>query len=286
MDNGSDTAPQDGCPYGDLYIYYLQGRVKDAEAIFGADFIGNWEEDGFSFLFFSRPCEKAVADLVGADDGLTLIDAYTMPYDQWQGARLEPFEAGGLCITPPWTAAKAGPGQGRILLDPGVVFGAGTHTTTRDCLEALHLACGDGAVESVLDLGTGTGVLALAALRLGCRRAMAVDFNLLAARTALGNARLNGLADRIGVVQGRAEEAIAWPADLVVANIHFDVMKDLVAAPGFLAKKRFVLSGLLRSQTRDIEEKLRSLPVTLHRRWDRDGVWHTVYGTVEGHVKG
>ena len=162
-----------------------------------------------------------------------------------------------------------------------MVFGAGTHTTTRDCLDALRLACRDGAVKSVLDLGTGTGVLALAALRMGCRRAVAVDFNRLAVQTAHGNARLNGLEDRMGVVQGRAEEAIGWPADLVVANIHYDVMRHLVAAPGLLAKKRFVLSGLLRSQARDIEQALGALPVTLHRRWDHEGVWHTVYGTVD-----
>ena len=89
-----------------------------------------------------------IAALVDADPALVLMDAFQMPYDQWQGERLAPFEAGGLRILPPWEVTEA-ENQGRqILLDPGVVFGAGTHTTTRDCLDALQLASLDGARRS------------------------------------------------------------------------------------------------------------------------------------------
>lgn len=273
------------CPYGDLYIYYLQGRVQHAKKRFGPDFIGNWEEDGFSFLFFSRPNETGVAALVDADPALVLVDAFQMPYDQWQGERLAAFEAGGLRILPPWEVTEA-ENQGRqILLDPGVVFGAGTHTTTRDCLDALQLASLDGAMDRVLDLGTGTGVLALAAVGLGCRRVVAVDFNRLAAETAWRNARLNGMTDRMAVICGRAEEAMGFEADLVIANIHFEVMKQLVSLEGFLTKKRFILSGLMRTQAREIERVLRDLPVKILHRWDREGIWHTFYGTMD-HVAG
>lgn len=273
----------DRCPYDDLYIYYLQGRVQNARNRFGSDFIGNWEEDGFSFLFFSRPNEKAVAALVDADPALVLVDAFQMPYDQWQGQRLAPFEAGGLRILPPWeaTEAEAENRDRQILLDPGVVFGAGTHTTTRDCLDALQLACQDGAMDRVLDLGTGTGVLALAAVGLGCRQVVAVDFNLLAAETAWRNARLNRMTDRMAVICGRAEDAMGFAADLVIANIHFDVMKQLVGVEGFLTKKRFILSGLMRSQAREIESALLCLPVKILNRWDREGIWHTFYGTMD-----
>ena len=267
------------CPYDDLYIYYLQGLVGNGLKRFGPNFIGNWEEDGFSFLFFSRPSEKVVDDLTRSRDGLCLLDAFHMPYDQWQGERLAPFEAGGLCIAPPWMASAHGERQ--ILLDPGVVFGAGTHATTRDCLDAIALACRESSVDSLLDLGTGTGVLALAAARLGCRRVVAVDFNRLAAETAWRNVQLNRMADRIAVIHGRAEETIASRTDLLVANIHFDVMKDLVAADAFLTKRCFVLSGLLRSQAKQIEDDLRRLPVKILNRWNRDGIWHTFYGTVD-----
>ncbi len=89
-----------------------------------------------------------------------------------------------------------------------MVFGTGTHATTRDCLEALELAFNSHHIESVLDLGTGTGLLALAAARLGCKYILAVDINLLAARTTQRNIRLNQLDDKILAVQGRAEDFV------------------------------------------------------------------------------
>ena len=279
--DGPGTLDLNRYPYDDLYIYYLQGRVQNAKERFGPDFIGNWEEDGFSFLFFSRPNETAVTALVDNDPALVLMDAFQMPYDQWQGQRLARFEAGGLCIVSPWEATTGKDRDRQVLLDPGVVFGAGTHTTTQDCLDALKLACGHGTMDRVLDLGTGTGVLALAAVALGFRQALAVDFNLLAAETAWRNAKLNRMTDRMAVIQGRAEDAIGFEADLVVANIHFQVMKQLVGADGFLSKKQFILSGLLRSQAREIERDLGDLPVKILKRWDREGIWHTFYGIMD-----
>ena len=81
-----------------------------------------------------------------------------------------------------------------ILLDPGLVFGTGTHPTTRDCLDALELAAGSKKFNTVLDLGTGTGLLALAAAKLGSKGVVAADLNLLAAKTAERNVKLNHLA--------------------------------------------------------------------------------------------
>ena len=165
-----------------------------------------------------------------------------------------------------------------ILLDPGVVFGAGTHTTTQDCLNALELVFSREKIESALDLGTGTGLLALAASRLGCKNILAVDFNFLAARTALRNVRLNQLQDHIIIVQGRAEDFIDSPSDLVIANIHYDVMKHLIASPGFFNNKWFILSGLLRSQARDLLYELSKNRVRIVKKWERDGIWHTFLG--------
>jgi ribosomal protein L11 methyltransferase len=120
----------------------------------------------------------------------------------------------------------------------------------------------------------------LAAARLGCNSALALDFNFLAAKTAKRNIELNGLEDKILAFQGRAEDFIAYPADLVIANIHYDVMKELVAAEGFLSKKWFILSGLLRTEARDIAYKLSRLPVNILKTRERDGVWHTFFGEI------
>jgi ribosomal protein L11 methyltransferase len=129
-----------------------------------------------------------------------------------------------------------------------------------------------------LDLGTGTGLLALAAARLGCPRVLATDLTLLAASTARRNVTLNGLADRILVAQGDAEKFMDFTSDLVVSNIHYDVMKKLVCSTGFLKKKRFILSGLMRSEAARIESTLADLPVEIIHRWDQNGIWHTFYG--------
>jgi ribosomal protein L11 methyltransferase len=84
--------------------------------------------------------------------------------------------------------------------------------------------------------------------------------------------------DRILVAQGDAEKFMDFTSDLVVSNIHYDVMKNLIRAKGFLKKKRFILSGLMRSEAARIESTLADLPVKIIRRWDQDGIWHTFYG--------
>ena len=120
--------------------------------------------------------------------------------------------------------------------------------------------------------------LALAAAKLGCERIIAVDYNYLAARTARQNVALNPLDDRILVVNGRAEEHTAIATDLLVANIHFDVMKDLVRTEGFLRQKWFILSGLLGSEAEKILEFLATQPVLILKRWNQDDIWHTILG--------
>ena len=269
-------------PYKDLYIYYLQGRLKPDKKIYNNNFIGNWQEDDFSFLFFAKPSRGEVEKILTSHPELTLIDEFHMTYDQWQGRSITAFEVGRFRIIPFWQKQckkmTSCHNQLSILLDPGVVFGAGTHTTTQDCLKALELVFSREKIESVLDLGTGTGLLALAASRLGCKNILAVDFNFLAARTALRNVRLNRLQDHIIIVQGRAEDFIDSASDLVIANIHYDVMKHLIASPEFFNNKWFILSGLLRSQARDLLYELSQNQVRILKKWERNGIWHTFLG--------
>ena len=267
-------------PYQDLHIYYLQGRLVLDYKLLGDCFIGNWEEDEFSFLFFSKQSDDKVNKIVNTQAQLTLIERYHMTYEQWQGGTVAPFKIGSFLITPPWESIEKEEEQLLIILDSGVVFGTGTHTTTIDCLEAIELVCSQEKVESVIDIGTGTGLLALAAARLGCKRNLAVDINFLSARTAQRNIRLNRLEERVLIAQGRAEDFMVFPADLLVANIHYDVMKHLISSQGLLNKKWFILSGLLRSQARDVANMLSRHPVTILRKWERDGIWSTFFGKI------
>ena len=267
-------------PYEWLYIYYLEGQAGSAENSFDHRFIGNWEEDGYSFLFFAAPADDDVRRYVAARSDLTLIDQYDMGYEDWQGGRFQGLRAGRLVVRPAWEDGPvAAPGEIAMQLDPGVVFGAGTHPTTQDCLTALAILSEDGPRGALLDLGSGTGVLAVAAARLGWRRVLAVDLNRLAVQTTCRNVALNGVASRVLAVQGRAEELVACRADVVVTNIHYDVMRLLVDSAGFRRSRDWILSGLLRSQARDVEAFLIRAGMTIRQRWSRDNTWFTYLGT-------
>ena len=271
-----------GSPCQDLYIYYLNGRIKADKALFQENFIGNWQEEDDSFLFFSSPAPRQVHNLLDCQPQLSYIDSYCMSYEQWLGEVFSTYESGNFRIIPPWETSTNitddFPAKREILLDPGLVFGTGTHSTTRDCLKALELAAGAMDLNTVIDLGTGTGLLALAAAKLGSERTVAIDLNFLAAQTAARNVRLNHLEDRVLVFQGKAQDVIAYPADLVIANIHYDVMRQIINSEGFLAKKRFIISGLLRSQAKEIAGSLANYPVKILKHWTRGGIWHTFYG--------
>jgi ribosomal protein L11 methyltransferase len=276
------SAKSGSCPYDDLYIYQLGGKLTSHKEIPHNSFIGNWEEDDFSFLFFSDPVHDEIKVLLSAQPQLTFIDSYHMPYEQWQGIEFAAFDQGCFQIIPPWeNGSKGRPDKLPIILDPGLVFGTGTHPTTRDCLAAVQLACRDRAPDRVLDLGTGTGLLALATARLGCRLNLAVDLNLLAAKTAKKNVGLNRLEKQIAVVQGHAEAFIDCPADLLIANIHYNVMQKLICAKGFSIPKRFILSGLLRSEAKQVKIELERLSAKILKSWTHEGIWHTFYGEIK-----
>lgn len=278
----ANRTPVYGIPQKDLYIYYFKGTPPE-DATASADyFLGNWEEDGYSFLFFSRPAERFIAKSIATLPGIQLLDHYKMTYEQWHGDKVTTFRVNRFVIIPPWEMEcrePALPDDMEIFLDPGLVFGTGTHPTTNDCLEALLTLWYGAEIESVLDLGTGTGLLALAAVKLGCRRALGVDLNRLAVKTAHDNVCRNHFSDQMVVIQGRAEEFMDKPFDLMISNIHYDVMKDLIGAETFLNFRYFILSGLLRSEARTVADKLKGLPVKIIRTWDKDDVWHTFLGT-------
>mgnify|MGYP001829211381 CR=1 FL=1 len=264
-----------------LYIYYLEGLAGPAETVFGDRFIGNWEEDGYSFLFFSAPARRDVQRFLATRSDLTLLDEYDMAYDDWQGGRFQGLRTGRLVIHPSWAARPVpeSAGEMAVLLDPGVVFGAGTHPTTRDCLAALEILSAARPRGTLLDLGTGTGVLAVAAGRLGWRRVVAVDCNRLAGKTADHHVRLIRLEARVLAVHGRAEELVDCRADVVVANIHYDVLRHLLRSRGFRRCTDWILSGLLRSQAREVEAFLLQAGMRVRRCWSRDNTWFTYLGT-------
>lgn len=266
-------------PYDRLVIYYLQGRVAEEPSV-DSGYIGTWQEEESAFVFFHRRADDAVMRLISLQPELHLIDRYEMSYDEWQGQRLQRKTLGDFTIVPLWEVCPndAVDHNRCIVMDPGVVFGNGDHPTTQDCLEAIGLAAASMPVATAVDMGTGTGVLALAAWKIGVRQVIALDFNRLAVKTAQRNFRINDAQEHILALHARAEDCMDMAVDLMIANIHFDVMKRLIASAGFLRKRQFILSGLLRSEVREVEAMLSRLSATILRKWERDGIWHTLWG--------
>lgn len=268
-------------PPQELYIYYLKGRVCPEKVKDLPFFLGSWEEDGLSFLFFTKPSLYAVKELISFNTELELIEQFRTSYAEWQGGRISSFKVGKLILTPVWEKTRGGSDYIELVFDPGVVFGSGNHCTTRDCLQGLSWIFNQYQIHSVLDLGTGTGVLAIAAAKLGSSKVLAVDTNPLAVKTTKRNVCFNMLQQKVLPCQGRAEELIDIPADLFLANIHYDVLQKVVHSSGLLQKKWFILSGLLTSQADKIKDVLYYRPVQIIKEWqNREDNWHTILGKI------
>jgi ribosomal protein L11 methyltransferase len=268
-------------PYQNLYIYYIEGTLnKEIESHFGPTFLGNWVEEESSFLFFSQPSKDLVQWMLHKDKRLKLIEEFHFTYEEWLGGEIKPHKVSRFFIVPPWEECQQSEGELKMLLDPGVVFGTSLHPTTRDCLRALIEMYEGPMPRSVLDLGTGTGILAIGAALLGAERVLAVDNNPLAVRTAMFNVKLNELEENIEVKEAFAEDYVNTQSELLIANIHYDVIQALIKKDGFCKKKYFILSGLMRSQAEDIKLELSRYPAEILCEWDHELIWHTIIGRV------
>lgn len=175
-----------------------------------------------------------------------------------------------LTIKPTWEEYEAAPGERIIELDPGMAFGTGTHPTTALCLQTLESVVKGG--EEVIDVGTGSGILAIGACRLGAKSVLALDLDPVAVSSATENVKLNGLSnqvevklsDLLGVLKDEAAErsgaplAVSLPVDLVVANILAEIIllfvDDVYAA--LKPDGIYIASGVYKNKETDVEEGL------------------------------
>ncbi len=264
-------------PYQNLYIYEISGEILNSKRFFKEDFIGCWNEGEISFLFFSNPRDEDVKALVN-QKGLSLLSRNVLDYKAWQaGEELKPFKVGNLVICPPWENWVTEEGEILVYLDPCVVFGTGYHPTTRSCLKALWEIYQKERPKRVLDLGTGSGILALAAAKWGADKVLAIDCNELAVDTAIRNAVLNGESHRIEVKQGKAEDIIEEEADLICANLNIQAIESLLNQEAFFRKRWFILSGLFVRDAEEIERQLNRKSVKTYQRL-QEKIWLTLVG--------
>ena len=176
-----------------------------------------------------------------------------------------------LVIRPIWENYKEKPGDLVISMDPGMAFGTGTHETTRLCMEMIesHYTAG-----SALDIGTGSGILAITLAKLGCRKVTAVDIDPIAVKAAAENTARNHLGGQITVIAGDLTLDISGEYDFVCANILADVVISL-AQPlvSLLAEGGvFLASGIIRDRQDDVAEVFEKLGFILADR-KAEGEW-------------
>ena len=193
----------------------------------------------------------------------------------WSDAWKEHYVAqriGRVLIVPSWASDQPGDGEVAITLDPGMAFGTGLHPTTRGCLELLQELSPMPA--TVLDVGCGSGILALAALRLGAERALGLDTDPLAVEAALTNADRNGLAARFEVHHGTLPATGGELYPLVLANLVAAVLVDL--APRLAAHLgpggTLLASGIIEPRVDEVIGAMAAADLEVHRRRD-DGEW-------------
>jgi ribosomal protein L11 methyltransferase len=198
----------------------------------------------------------------GLDIGRGALALERLPRENWAESwkkHFHPIEAGpALLVKPSWSKRRPSKGQAVVVLDPGLSFGTGQHATTGFCLRQLVRCQDDGQAGSFLDIGTGSGILAIAAAKLGYAPVVAFDFDPESVRVAGANAQQNGVARRIKISQAdltRLPVRSREKYDLVCANLISTLLLaerrrivNRLAANGVL-----VLAGILKREFAEVQ---------------------------------
>ena len=202
---------------------------------------------------------------------------------KWQ-EHFRPTKVGErIVVKPGWEDYEAAEGELVIEMDPGMAFGSGLHETTSMCIKALEKDLGGSYDPSrypikVLDVGTGTGILAMAAVRLGADEALGIDIDDEAVRVANENISKNGLEGRISISRGNLMDGIDYEPDIIVANLMADLV--IMLSPAAAAQLRtggvYITSGIL-----DIKEEIVKKAIE-EAGFDiievlADGEWRAIY---------
>lgn len=224
--------------------------------------------------------EAKLRDRLGSDLFGLELDVEPVPPIDWVAhtqASLSPVRAGRFVLHGSHDAPRFARLRRAVLIDAGQAFGTGHHGTTAGCMDIVDPLLTARAPRRVVDLGTGSGVLAIAVAKAVPAHILAADIDPVAIDVARLNARLNGVANRVrfAVADGFSHTAFRrfGPADLMIANILAGPLVSLAA--GIVAATRaggdIVLSGLLPAQAARVTAAYRARGCVLERRYERDG---------------
>jgi ribosomal protein L11 methyltransferase len=254
-------------------------RTAGTAALFATGSPGVHEDGPALVTHFPPGTDMApIRAAVLAADPAATIDVSDAPNVDWteawkHGVRVQ--QVGRLTVAPPWLAADHESAT-TIVIDPGMAFGTGEHQTTRRVLELMQDVIRAG--DTVADLGAGSAVLSIAAIKLGAARAVAIEMDGDAITNAEENVERNAVADQVTVIEGDAGLLLPLvaPVRVVLANIISSVLVELLPAiaAALTADGQAILSGIL------VDERQHMLDVLAHD-WRveaeaREGQWWSV----------
>lgn len=216
----------------------------------------------------TRMAELKAAEL-GIDMGTLEISTANVHDEDWSEVWkkfYKPFRAGKrLVVKPTWELYDAQEDDLVMEIDPGMAFGSGTHETTGMCLELLEDVMLRQPVHSVIDVGTGSGILAIGAAMLGAEDVLAIDIDPTAVKVARENVENNHLSHIIRAVEGNLLESTDGVCEVCVANIIADVIcmfaKPLVSH--IVRDGLFICSGIIREREQDVVNALNEASYTI-----------------------
>lgn len=269
----------DVCIHGSLDTGELLSRLDDATVQ------GAWEDGGKVHLYWAEAqwteerlsaLRAALADVTesGQEQSLSVT---LVPAQDWNAAwarSVKPLRIGRFVIRPSWEPVTLGPRDLEIILDPKQAFGTGHHATTRMLLEWLQEDIRGG--ELILDVGTGSAILAMAAVKLGAASAVGVEIDPVATDCAKEYVGLNQLTDRIDIMTGTLADLPQEnqrAIDLVLANLDRQTVLGLAEDLASLARRgaRIVVSGILSEQRAEIMERFSDLGLSCSKQRDDEG---------------
>lgn len=211
----------------------------------------------------------------GFDKGEGIVTYHKVNEDDWANnwkQYYKPTKVGEhIVVKPTWEDYEEKPGEVVVELDPGMAFGTGTHETTRMCIKALEKKVEKDT--TVFDIGTGSGILSIAAAKLGAKHVVGVDLDPVAVESAKKNLEFNKV-NNIQILYGDLMEVVEGKANIVVANILADIIMFLSeGVRAFIEDEGyFIASGILNTQRDKVTDKLKALDFKIEEVME-DGEW-------------
>lgn len=257
--------------FADINVLEHKGKVAVVKAYFA-------EEDNIEdvLAYVNERLEELKE--MGLDLGEAKVEHEKMYEEDWANTwkqYYKPSKVGEkIVVKPIWEEYEAKENELVVDLDPGMAFGTGTHETTRMCIQALEKYVKEES--TVFDVGCGSGILAIAAAKLGAKLAVGVDLDPVAVESSIENVGYNNLSN-IEILHGNLVEVIDGKADIVVANILAEIICILTDDVKRVLKDGgiFITSGIIHDRVDMVCEKLEATGFEVIEK-NRDGEWNCI----------